>query len=495
MIKRLRPRLVRPIAASAIIVLAALPPAVAQQQPDSSTRQLPEMRSTVPLLGMRHGEDFRPSAWRLAPEYAPDVYEAPLPDGRPTRVAFVSDVDSIAFLVEEGREYDFVVVKDGVRHWTRIVGRRFVPRARFDSAYQAANRGRIEIEIPEAYELANVAIALTPTAIETYGLVYQKSQYYEEMRRWFDPHAGHPVIAQLDSVLRLDANRYHSLKMNGRAFELDAEGRLVKSAVYDRTGFDGEPSNVLEPFAAGLEDFARASNFRRFYAAHRDLYAGQIAFYRDTANIAAMQTWLSNHFPGAKPYDSYRIVFSPLVAYNQSATWFESDGFSELMPHVNFPYAQDLQERHGTTALSDSAAVLLRGIIVFTEINHGYINPEADRYAERIAAAVSNRDLWVDPAMGPNYYGGNGIFTEYMNWALINLRFADFAPPAERDSLIARIDRSMVEGRKFPHFAEFSRFLVPLYVGRGERTLAQLYPEIIAWFERENAGGAARRVR
>src|SRR5690606_16873671 len=139
--------------------------------------------------------------------------------------------------------------------------------------------------------------------------------------------------------------------------------------------------------------------------------------------------------------------------------------------------------------LSDSAAVLLRGIIVFTEINHGYINPEADRYAERIAGAVSNRDLWVDPSMGPNYYGGNGIFTEYMNWALINLRFADFAPPAERDALMERIERSMVEGRKSPRFAEFSRFLVPLYVNRGERTLAQLYPEIIAWFERENAGG------
>jgi hypothetical protein len=42
-------------------------------------------------------------------------------------------------------------------------------------------------------------------------------------------------------------------------------------------------------------------------------------------------------------------------------------------------------------------------------------------------------------------------------------------------------------------YAKFSRFLVDRYRGRkaGE-SLADLYPEIIGWFEAQNAGSAAR---
>lgn len=453
--------------------------------PGQAQDSLPEIRSTVQNISIRDGDELRRNAWRLAPEVNPDVYEAPLPGGRATRITFITDVDSIGFMVEEGKSYDFIVRKDGIAHHTRIVGRRFVPAATFDSAYQAANRGTMHVEIPEAYELVNVAIALTPTAIAERGLVYKESPYYAEVRRWFDRYATHRAVAMLDSALRGNVNRYHSLKMNGRALEFDAGGRLVKGRVYDRTGFGGEPQNMLDPYVAALDSFARASGFRRFYAAHRPLYEEQIAFYRDTANVAEMRRWLERNFPGAGAYDSYRIVFSPLVAYNQSSTWFESNGFSELMPHVNFPYPADLRGRSGLT-LSDSAAKLFRGNIVFTEINHGYINPEGDKYAERISEAISNRDYWVDSSMGPQYYPGNGVFNEYMNWALVNLRLAEYAPAAERDTMIARVERMMVDGRRFPRFAELSRFLVPRYLARGERTLADLYPEIIAWFEERN---------
>src|SRR5918912_3078737 len=75
----------------------------------------------------------------------------------------------------------------------------------------------------------------------------------------------------------------------------------------------------------------------------------------------------------------------------------------------------------------------LRSNIVFTEINHGYINPEADKYADRIGKAISNRDHWVDKGKGPGYYAGIGAFDEYMNWALVSLRITDYVPREEQD--------------------------------------------------------------
>ena len=471
----------RPVAALLLVSMVTACSARAQ-------RPLPEMLATTPNVSIRDGDVLRPNAWRLVPEANPDVYEAPLVDGKPLRITFISETDSIGFLVEEGKQYDFIVRKDGIPHYTRIVGKRFIPMAVFDSAYRVANRGRIKIEIPEAYELVNIAIALTPMAIADRGLVYKNSPYYAQMRQWFDPYAAHPLIARLDSALRQGG--YFNLKMNGRAFEFDSAGRLVKSRVFDRTG---GRTNALEPYAAALDDFARVSGFRRFYAEHRALYAEQIAFYRDSAGIPAMQRWLNAQFPGARPYDSYDIVFSPLVAYNQSTTWYESNGFKVLQPHVNFPYVADLR-RAGRPNLSDSAARLVRGNIVFTEINHGYINPEAARYAARIDRATSDHYYWVDSAMGPGYYAGIATFNEYMNWVLVNLRLAEAAPPAEGAALIAGVEQMMVRNRSFPRFAEFSEFLVPLYLNRGKgRALADLYPEIITWFEEHGPNGAATR--
>ena len=42
-------------------------------------------------------------------------------------------------------------------------------------------------------------------------------------------------------------------------------------------------------------------------------------------------------------------------------------------------------------------------------------------------------------------------------------------------------------GRRFPRFAAFNAFLIKIYRDRKDgETIADLYPRIIAWFEREN---------
>lgn len=378
-------RSVRILAALALLGFAA----AAQE------RKLPVIKSNVPVVTIKDGETLRKDGWTLAPGAKPDVYEAALVNGRPHRVTFITDVDSISFMVEEGKHYDFIIKRGEDLCHTRIVGTRLVPAAVFDRKYQAANRGKITVEIPEVYELVNVAIAMTPTGIADKNLVYQNSEYYARVRRRFDGHRGHPLLAALDEALKKNPDSYFSLKMNGYAFEFDAAGRVVQSRVYDRTGL--------------------------------------------------------------------------------------------LQPHVNFPYPQDARRYFRGPEMSERAEAIFRGNIVFTEINHGCLNPESDKYAGRIARAISNRDRWVDKGKGPGYYGGNGAFDEYMNWALVSLRIADYAPREEQDVMIANVDRMMIGGRGFPQFEAFDRFLVALYRDRGPgQTVADLYPRIIEWFEKNN---------
>jgi Domain of unknown function (DUF4932) len=449
--------------------------------------QLPVIKSTVSVISIQDGEVLKRNFWTLAPDAKPDVYEAELVKGKPHNVTFITDTDAISFMVEEGKKYDFIIQKGDDLCYTQIVGTRLIPAAVFDKAYQSRHKGKMFVEIPEVYELVNIAIAMTPTGIDDKNMVFKNSEYYTSVRQWFDKFKDHPLLAEFDAAFKKNIGIYSSLKMNGYSFEFDEQGKIVQSKVYDRTGFSGQGANTLRPYLGRLQSFADASDFRKFYKENEKTYQEQIAFYRDTANLAGMKKWLDKNFPGSNDYDTYKIIFSPLVAYNQSSTWFESNGFKELQPHVNFPYPQDVGRILQGEKLSEPGEIIFRGNIVFTEINHGYINPEADKYADRILKATSNRDRWVDKSKGPGYYAGIATFNEYMNWAVVSLRIADQAPRDEQDRMIASIDRMMKERRGFPQFTAFDKFLVDLYRNRKSgKTVADLYPQIIEWFEKNN---------
>ena len=455
--------------------------------PANGQDKLPVIKSTVSVISIQDGEQLKKNYWTLAPDAKPDVYEAGLIKGKSHKVTFITDVDSISFVVEEGKKYDFIIQRGADLCYTQIVGKRFIPAVVFDKAYQGEHKGKMFVEIPEVYELVNVAIAITSTGIDDKNLVYKNSEYYTSVRQWFDKFKDHPLVAELDAALKKNLNIYSTLKMNGYAFEFDKKGRIVQSKIYDRTGFTDERSNNLRPYLEQLQSFADVSDFRRFYRENAKTYREQIAFYQDTANLNEMKRWLDKNFPGSSNYDTYKIIFSPLVAYNQSSTWFESNGFKELQPHVNFPYEQSLTRYFPDGNLSEPAKIIFRGNIVFTEINHGYINPEADKYADRVVKATRNRDRWVDKSKGADYYAGIATFNEYMNWALVSLRIADYAPREEQDQMIAAIDQMMTERRGFPQFGAFDRFLVSAYRNRKSgQTVADLYPQIIEWFEKNN---------
>ncbi len=460
---------------AAVLALAPAAPA--------APTEVPTIRSGAESITVRESTSPRDIGWRLAPEANPDEYAVDVMADGPTRVTFVTDVDSISFDVEVGDSHDFIIQWGEQVCHTRVTGRVFVPAAIYSQSFQEEHRGKILIEIPEVYELINVAVAATSFGQENGNFVYHDSPYHARVLERFVASPPHPFVATLDSLLTSNRGRYARLKMNGRAFEFDEDGKIVPSPVYDRTGFRGDRDNRLRPYLDQMQAFADATEFREFYRENAATYEEQITFYRDVADLDEMKRWLDERFPGSSGYDLYRIVFSPLVSYNQSSTWFENGGFRELQPHVNFPYPEDVNP---SGQMSEVAETIYAGNIVFTEINHGYINPEADKYADRITAATSNRDHWVDPGQDANYYRGNATFNEYMNWGLVCLRIMDYVPEAEQEALIASVEAMSVH-RHFTQFEGFNRRLMELYIGRGnDGTIADLYPAIIAWFEGEN---------
>lgn len=445
---------------------------------------LPVIKSNVSTISILDGEKYQKNYWNLAPDVNPDVYTAGLVNGEPHHVTFYTDIDSISFNVELGKTYDFIIKWGNKLCYQQIKGEKFESAANFNEEYQKATRGKIIVRIPDVYEMVNIAIAISKYGKEQKYKVYKKSDYYQEVLNWFDEHSNHPFIQKLDSVFQVNGNYYASYKMNGYAFYFDENGIIQRNTVFNRTGFRGEKNNKLLPFLSEMQSFANSSNFLEFYKKNMGTYEDQIFFYQDSIGIPEMQKWLEKNFPGNSAYDTYNIIFSPLVGGSQSSTWFESNGFKELQPHVNFPYYQAFKR---LLPASKTAEYIYRGNIVFTEINHGYINPEADKYNDEITIAINNREMWVDSSKGTNYYNGNALFNEYMNWALINLRIIDYVPKADQEKLINSVVRIMVNGRGFLKFKEFNQFLVEEYQNRkAGTTIADLYPQIIKWFGEHN---------
>ena len=124
-----------------ILALCAI---VALATPSFAQQGLPVIRSNVRAITIRDGAELKVNGWTLAPEAKPDVYEALLPNGVPHRVTFITDVDSIGFMVEPGARYDFIVSYRDTLAYTQIVGVRLMPAAVFDSAFRAANAGKAE---------------------------------------------------------------------------------------------------------------------------------------------------------------------------------------------------------------------------------------------------------------------------------------------------------------------------------------------------------------
>lgn len=395
-------------------------------------------------------------------------------DGSPASFVLVSENDSVAMTLEYGVITNFQIIREakGDTAQLHFTSHKLIKAAIFDDAYKKANEGKTIVEIPEVYELINVIFALTE-----YGqtpAIYKGTDYYSQVTARFTPYKFHPAIRTVDSLLRESTDAYNDLKMNSYAYVF-REGKLIKSTVYNRTGW-GEVDK-LTPYIPLLEQFAKQSGFRSFFKKHRPYYNSLITDYRKNIDIGTMKAWLEKQFPTTR-YDAIKVLFTPLVGWNQSANQLEDNGFKEAHAHVNYPFVDKSDAKQ-----SKDFGRGERMIIVFTELNHSYLNPEADKYQPKVDSAYVDLTKWVTPKTpSANYDYPLKCFEEYMNYALVTLLFNDLFDAKTFTVLSEDIESRMVGNRGFQRFAGFNQELLRLYKNRKPgQTVADLYPAIIAW--------------
>jgi hypothetical protein len=387
-------------------------------------------------------------------------------------IAIVSEMDSIAFVVRVDQSITFRIIREQKRDTVicRFTG--LPKKAVFNQSYIRAHKGKSVIEIPEVYELINVLFALTAEGQADKGLIDKDTEYYRQVMAYFKPVQQHPAVSRLDSLLK--AGQYHSLKMDSYAYVFKGN-QLEPGDIFNRVSWGDV--NTLTSSIPWLADFAIQANFRSFYKAHEPYYDQRKQEFNRTIALADMKQWLDRQFPKTS-YDCLKIIASPLVASNQSANWFDDNGFRETQAHINLPDA--------LKPTDNSVIQARRQEIVFTELNHAYENPAAETYSREVNQYFTDLSKWTAGKASLSYQNAFLCFQEYMNWALVSLYHSDHFTGSELSSLRQGVEARMVEGRGFSKFRAFNQELLRLYQHRkpGE-TVSDLYPALFSWVSKQ----------
>jgi hypothetical protein len=411
------------------------------------------------------------SNWRLAENKRIDLLELALDTA--ITMQFVSDSDSVKISLGINEEKLLWAILDGRDSFgVKLVGFKYVNSAIFPKQYTRRHNGKVFIEVPEVQELVHIIIALTPTASVNTSLVETGTTYYQEVIKWFGRYSSHAAVQLIDSLLK--ANQYHNVKMNSCVFTF-RRNVITEGGIYDRIAFGKR--NIIRPYIKILQDFAMASNFRQFYKNHLPYYNSLVKSQKAFVNTKQMWGWLEREFPDR--YNSYKITFSPLVYGNHSTQHFELNGFKETVMFIAPPDTTVGWRKYISGGIKGFAGELER--IVFTEIDHNYVNPVSDNYKSVIDSTLSNIGKWATDQALSNYRSAYGVFNEYMTWATFALYLYDHYSKDDFHLINDNMNKLMNDERGFIRFRDFSSKLNELYKNKQGKTIAELYPAIFVW--------------
>ena len=391
-------------------------------------------------------------------------------NGKENTVTFLSKIDTLKFVLPIGKTIPVNIIlnkTDTIR--AEAVG--ISKPANFDKKYIAKNKGHYNVFLPKVHELINIAFALTSIGQKDANMVNNKTDYYADVMNYFIAYKNHPLIDSLNSNMKNYAyDYYYSLRMNACMYTFTKEYSIKNKSPYNRLAFGG--TNYLEELLPQLSDFAKKTNFENFYTANKEYYDSLITSYYKFVPVKKMWKWLEEK--SSEHYDAYNIYFSPLIGGMHSTNHFTDNDYKETVMFVSAPIF--LEE------YTNTEKEIQESRIVFTEIDHNYVNPISDKLTPEINTSFSNRFFWVldDPGLNgyPNPYT---VFNEYITWSLYSLYCMDYFSKNDYDKYIAIMENEMIVKRGFIKFREFDQKLIQLYIKDRNISLIDLSKSILEW--------------
>jgi hypothetical protein len=427
--------------------------------------QLPSIKANSEKIIIKDGDEWSRGKWTLVPDLKPDTYETTVKKEK--EVTFYTDIDSISFIVKPNKYYDFIILlnnKDTC--WTRIST---IPNFDFTEKYIKEHRNKFSIEIPEVQELIYIVFALTETGINSNYLIDKNSEYYKEVMKEFDGFKNDSLVLALEPLLKQEYDI--EIKMDACGFYFQGD-EIKKDSIYKTLSWGDK--NYIEPYIAQLEAFSKKTKFREFYKKHKQYYNFLINLMKIQTPIQKQWDWLEREF--SLNYDNYRIYFSPLTSDGHSSNNFKQEDFKQTAMFVSGPIEKSKRNKGVVEGLTTR--------VVFTEIDHNYVNPTSDKYNLEINQSFKDLSKWATEDALYNYNSTYPVFNEYMTWAVFTLYAKDNFNETDFGILNTIVENQMSkpERRGFIKFKEFNHKLLEFYINKStNEKVEDLYPKILKW--------------
>jgi hypothetical protein len=328
--------------------------------------------------------------------------------------------------------------------------------------------GLFQFENAPVYELVNIAFAITDKGSNDPNTFNLDNKYYKEVLEYFSPHRNHPLIEMINKIYYPTSSEYRMYRESAYNYSFQND-RIEITGPYKNF----EEGNTVLDHKALWEDFATKSNFQEFYKKHQPFYTHVVKNAEELLPVGKMWQWCEKKFPDR--YNTYRIIISPLVNGFHSTQNITSKDFRECIMFICD------SENFDRMRYKQKEIEILYGGLLFTEIDHNYINPISDKYESELDK-IFTKDGWVTKgSQAEGYQNGTGFFNEYLTHAVYLLYVEDNYSPEELT--IALKDRTdLMKWRGFPHFEKFYKELKSLYSDQKiNKDLTLLYPELIKW--------------
>lgn len=329
----------------------------------------------------------------------------------------------------------------------------------------------IRVEYPETYELANIILALTEYGKSDKWEVRQNFDYYNKVQEYFNPVSEHPL---LDSVnySRERWEEYLSFRTDSYAFEFDENNHLKRK-------IDFYANKGLQPFDDHLDlvnDFIQKSNFREFFKQNKNYYNSVSDKYKKTQYLNEMRDFLIKEFGDQYSSDGkYNVVLSPFVYRMNCHRDIDSTTVADFITIPDYVLSDTISTNEKDIATSIHN--------LFTEMDHGYVNPTTNEYKELVNKNF-NANLW-DNKSGYNDgdgfdNSGNAVFNEYMTWAVYDIFLKKYFPKIADEVGLNWSFQNDSRGFEYPQL--FTQKLLTLYNQKeNDETLKDLYPKMLEW--------------
>jgi len=322
------------------------------------------------------------------------------------------------------------------------------------------------------------------------NMINNRSPYHKDVLEHFLPFSTHPAINVINQQITLGFNDhnsknkkeimasyhfYNAWKMNACGYLFDEHGSIVDDGIIRRMGSRDPIKKNLKL----IEDFVFKTGFRSFYKNNNKYYDSLLVTYKELNPINEMKSWLVNQFE--TQYGNYRIIFSPLVGGSHATKRYSDNGFTQTVMFVD----KATNRKGYNKALNE----MIASRVVFTEIDHNFVNLISDTYDSAIDEAFSNRNIWVNNSTKgvEGYRTPYTVFNEYMTWATFTLYAHDNFLEKDVDIFINKMESKMENGRGFIKFKAFNRKLLSLYQNNPKnKKVSELYSDLLNWCSEQN---------